>query len=297
MSAPRILVTGATGFVGTHLTRHLADAGWDVSALVLPLPDVERLDERVAPYELDGTTERVIAQVAQARPDVVVHLASLFVAEHTPQQVAPLVEANVLFGAQLLEAMSAAGVTALVNTGTSWQHFEDADYDPVCLYAATKQAFEDLAAYYVNARGLRMVTLRLFDTYGSNDPRPKLFNVLRSAAAEGRRIAMSPGRQQIDLVHVDDVAAAFEVAAARALDAPPATNEAWAVSAGERVSLRELVERWERASGVHVDIDWGGRPYRQREVMTLWSGPVLPGWNPRIALEEGLRSMEGEGTS
>lgn len=290
--SPRALVTGATGFVGAHLTRTLADHGWDVSALVLPLPDVARLDPRVTPLELDGTTERVIECVRTAAPDVVFHLASLFIAEHTSEQVAPLIDANVLFGAQLLEAMAVAGCDALVNTGTSWQHYDDAEYDPVCLYAATKQAFEDLALYYSNARGMRVQTVRLFDTYGPNDPRPKLFHALRTAAAEGRALEMSAGEQLIDLVYIDDIVSAFEVAAKRSLASALGTTEAWAVSSGERLSLRELVERWQAVSGSTLDVRWGGRPYRAREVMEPWTGPVLEGWAPLTRLDDGLAAME-----
>lgn len=293
----RLLVTGATGFVGTHLTRRFLDLGWDVSALVLPGPDAARLDARIAPYELDGTIQTVMGAVAAARPDVVVHLASLFIAEHTSEQVEPLIAANVMFGAQLLEAMDAAGARVLVNTGTSWQHYGGAGYDPVCLYAATKQAFEDLAAYYVSARGLSMQTLQLFDTYGPDDPRPKLFHGLARAAREGRTLQMSPGEQLIDLVHVHDVVSAFVIAVDRALASPESTAETWAISAGERLSLRDVVAAWERTTGMHVDVAWGGRPYRAREVMEPWIGPSLPGWTPVIMLDEGLGDTVGESAS
>lgn len=287
----RALVTGATGFVGSHLVARLVDRGWSVSALVLPTPDVARLDSRVRALELDGSTSRVIECVAESSPDVVFHLASLFIAEHVSEQVSPLVEANVLFGAQLLEGMHVNGCDALVNTGTSWQHLGDADYDPVCLYAATKQAFEDIAAFFVNAHGLRMQTLRLFDTYGPDDPRPKLFGLLRTAASEGRVLEMSPGEQQIALVHIDDVVGAFEIAAERTLSSAPGTSEAWAVS-GERMSLREVVARWEAASGRSVDVRWGGRQYRVREVMDPWHGRVLEGWSPAVGFDEGVAAME-----
>lgn len=297
MSGRRVLVTGATGFVGGHLTCRLLEDGWQVAALVLPSSDVHRLDERVRAYELDGETSTVMAHVAAVRPDVVIHLASLFIAEHSSDQVKPLVEGNVLFGAQLLEAMDAAGVDALVNTGTSWQHFEGAEYDPVCLYAATKQAFEAIAAFYVNARGLRMQTLHLFDTYGPDDPRPKLFHVLRAAAASGETLKMSPGEQAVDLVHVDDVVEAFLVATERAVQSPSGTSEVWAVSSGEQVSLRELVGRWQAAAGRNVSVEWGGREYRQREVMQPWRGASLPGWMPKWPLDAGLADMERHGVN
>lgn len=293
MMARRALVTGGTGFIGSRLIGRLLEEGWDVSALVLPGPQVCPLDHRVTSHELDGSTATVVRAVNDARPDAVFHLASLFLAEHRPDQVEPLISANVLFGTQLLEAMDAAGGTpTLINTGTSWQHYGGAAYDPVCLYAATKQAFEDIAAYYVNARGLRMVTLQLFDTYGPGDPRPKLFHALRTAATEGRVLEMSAGEQLIDLVHIDDVVEAFLIASARGARLRPGTSEVWAVSSPARLTLRELVERWRSITGLPLEVHWGGRPYRPREVMLPWCGPVLEDWVPKVGLDEGIALME-----
>ena len=66
---------------------------------------------------------------------------------------------NITFGTQLVEAMVANGCYQFVNTGTSWQHYENDEYNPVNLYAATKQAFEDILRYYVETSALRVITL------------------------------------------------------------------------------------------------------------------------------------------
>lgn len=294
----RAVLTGATGFVGSRLCRALVGAGWEVHLVARPGSSLANLGDavgRVAQiHRHDGATASLVAWFGEVRPDVTFHLASLFVAEHTVEQVAPLVEANVLFGAQVAEALSRNGLARLVNAGTSWQHFGDADYDPVCLYAATKQAFEDLLAFHVSASGLRAVTLKLFDTYGPGDPRPKLFKLLRDAARGGAPLAMSGGEQRVDLVHVDDAAEAFRLAAERLLAGQVAGHERYAVSSGSPVRLRDLVELYAKVAGTPLVVDWGKRPYRAREVMSPWSrGPALPGWAPRIGLEAGLRQLVG----
>ena len=71
--------------------------------------------------------------------------------------------------------MKEVGVKILVNTGTSWQHYENKDYSPVNLYAATKQSFEAILQYYVEVASLKAITLKLFETYGLDDPRPNFF--------------------------------------------------------------------------------------------------------------------------
>ena len=100
-----------------------------------------------------------------------------------------------------------------MNTGSYSQHYGGRAYSPVSLYAATKQAFQDILQFYCEVRGLRAVTLELPDTYGPDDKRPKLFSLLDRVARSGETLQMSPGEQLLDLLHVDDVVHGYEVAA------------------------------------------------------------------------------------
>jgi len=201
-----------------------------------------------------------------------------------------LIRSNVLFGNQLLEAMKVSGVRFLINTGTSWQHYNNEDYNPVCLYAATKQAFEAILEYYVQACDIKAITLKLFDTYGPNDPRQKLFHLLNKAAMSGEPLDMSAGEQLIDLVHVDDVVDAYMIAAQRLLDGKVSVHEDYAVSSGCSLPLKELVALYSDATGWNVNVNWGARPYRFREVMRPWDkGRAIDGWRPKIALGKGLK--------
>jgi len=271
----------------------LAD-GWQISVVIQKGLSAEPLGDdarRVQLFDLDGTTEQLKGIVAEAKPDVVFHLASLFLASHTSEQIVPLIESNVLFGTQLLEAMTANGVSRIINVGTFWQHFESRDFDPVNLYAATKQAFESVLAYYVNARNVRALTLKLYDTYGVGDPRKKLIAILGEAAASKSELAMSPGEQLLSLVYVDDVVEAFVVAANRLLKGAACPNESFAVRANELISVKDFVALYSRVSGREIPVKFGGRPYREREVMVPWLLPTLPGWTPKVTLEEGIKRV------
>lgn len=293
-SARVALLTGVSGFVGANLARRLMHEGWEVHSAVR---DASRLEEdlqrgQMKAHAIDGSTQGIIRLMQDVRPTVVFHLASLFIAEHKPEQVEPLIASNVLFATQLLEGMKEAGVRYLVNTGTSWQHYENEAYNPVCLYAATKQAFEDIAKYYVEAASLRVVTLQLFDTYGPGDRRQKLFALLRKAADSGAVLTMSPGEQLIDLVHIEDVTKAFLMAADRLVSEQGGGCEVYAVSSGRPLMLRDLVDLYAKATGHRPEVVWGGRAYRNREVMVPWNkGQAVPGWRPTVPLEEGLRSL------
>ncbi|HEY0665075.1 MAG TPA: NAD(P)-dependent oxidoreductase [Gallionella sp.] len=289
------LVTGGSGFVGSHLVRRLVREGWQVHVVGREASCYPEAPEfvHVIKHVHDGSTERLVDCVAQAKPDVVFHLASLFLSQHAIKDVTPLIQSNVLFGNQLLEAMRVNNIKHLVNTGTSWQHYNNEDYNPVCLYAATKQAFEAIMEYYVQACEMEAITLKLFDTYGPDDARPKLFSLLEKAAKTQETLAMSPGEQLIDLVYIDDVLDAYLLAAERLLQNKVSRQETYAITSDEPVQLRELVATFSQVIGKPVPVDWGARTYRPREVMAPWNkGEHLPGWKPKISLREGLGLMK-----
>ena len=289
------LITGATGFVGSNLTRHLLANGWNVAAVIRPSSDLSQLKDikGIQTHTHDNTCENLIEIVKAAKPDCVFHLASCVLVNHLPAQIESLIQSNVLFGSHLAEAMAHNNVRNLVNTSTGWLHFNNEDYNPVNLYAATKKALEDVLKFYSEAGFLDVITLKLNDTYGPNDPRGKLIPTLCKQIESGEELAMSLGGQFIDLVHVQDVVKAFSLAA-EMLRAPKEKgfNQTYAVSSQRSLSLRDLVRQLEEIIGKDAPIEWGGRPYRDREVMEPWQADkLLPGWIAEIPLKEGLEQI------
>lgn len=291
------LVTGATGFVGSHLISRLVSIGWQVHIIIRPnskLQLLESVRDRITIHTHDGTTEDLFRIMESAKPTVVFHLASLFLAQHTPEDIVPMLQSNITFATQLVEAMVAQKIYYLINTGTSWQHYENKEYSPVCLYAATKQAFEAIIQFYIETTPLQVITLKLFDTYGQNDPRQKLFALLEKTANQKERLAMSPGEQLIELVHIDDVIDAYIMALERLLSGEVLGHEKYQVSTGSPIKLKEIVEVYEQETGTNLPIQWGGRPYRPREVMVPWDqGKLLPGWTTKVSIREGIRKIKG----
>ncbi len=287
------LITGATGFVGSHLTLRLVEDGWDVHVIVRPgsdLSQIKRILNHITVHEHDGSSDNMLSIMQAASLDIVFHLASLVLSNHQPKDIGPLIASNILFGTQLVEAMVNSGVFSLVNTGTFWQHYQNEDYNPVNLYAATKQAFEDILRCYTETTDLKAISLNLFDTYGPDDPRPKLFQLLNKAAETGEPLDMSAGDQLIDLVHINDVTEAYMIAAQRLINGKVSLHERYAVSSGHPMPLKELVQLYAEVTNQAVAVNWSARPYRNREVMVPWNrGQAIEGWSTKVKLEDGLR--------
>ena len=288
----RALVTGATGYIGSNLVRHLLSLGWDVHIITRPNSNLEVLDgklDSITVHQHDGSSRGMVEVLSKAKPQIVFHLASLFLAQHKTEDIEALIASNMLFSTQLVEAMAVTGAKYLVNTATSWQHYNNEDYNPVNLYAATKQAFEAILSYYIEAHEIKVTTLALFDTYGPGDPRPKLISLLWKTAITQQPMAMSPGEQMIDLVHISDVLRAYTLAA----EVLPQQSEAhthYGVSSGTPMRLIDLVAAFQNATYTKLPISFGGRPYRPREVMLPWINYLaVPGWRPQVSFEKGIQ--------
>lgn len=296
---PTAIITGATGYIGSHVVRHLLGQGWNIGIIAQPefgYGYIEDIRSQIDVFEYDGDINRLIGYFKGKNADVVMHLAAAVITNYTPEQIPVLIRSNIEFGTQVLEAMKFSATRLFIGTGSYWQNYNSDTYNPVDLYAATKEAFEKILQYYVDAFGFRAVTLRLFDVYGEDDRRPKLWTLLRDIAGTDRSLDISAGEQMLDMVHVNDVAGAYEAAYRHLRENLGVHNEIFGVYTGEMKSLKEIVELYKKILGKEMKLNWGARPYKDREVMRPFEGYAkLPNWENNITLEMGLTKFNKQG--
>lgn len=289
------IITGATGYIGSNLCRTLLKNNWNVNVIVRKKSKYEYLEDikdKLNIFLYNDELDKLIKYFQKVNANVVFHLASNFIVQHKSSEISGLIRSNIEFGSHILEAMSQSKTRLLINTGTSWQHYQNDNYNPVCLYAATKQAFEAIIEYYIQAENIRVITLKLFDTYGANDKRPKLINLLKKITEEKIELDMSPGEQLIDLVYIDDVINAFIKAYEYLANDVGVIYKKFGVSSGTGINLKDLISLYEQILCKETFINWGAREYRKREVLILWrSFEKLPNWKCNVGLEEGLKKI------
>lgn len=279
-----ILVTGNSGFIGKHLCAELRKEH-NVFYLIRPH----------SPFDMPGANGNTFIFVnnnlvalthfmRENQIEGIIHLASLYIQRHESEDIPDLIQSNVYLGTALLEAASKANVRWFINTGTIWQNYQSPDgedlYCPVNLYAATKQAFMNIAKFYSETSNIRICTLKLCDTYGPNDTRKKILALFDDYAKSGEVLPMSPGDQQIDLLHIDDVVNGF-IHLTKMMHDDVKIDQEYVLSSSNQMTLRELAKKYETIHNVHLNIEWGALPYREREVMLPYKGNVLPGWKPK----------------
>lgn len=261
----KILCTGATGFIGSNLIPALLQKKYSVAILKRKLSDLRQLEKQkdsliIYDYMNYQDIENALKNY---KPDVVIHLATLYINNHTKDELQNLLDSNIVFGTYLLESMKNSGITKLLNFGTRWQHINNELYNPANLYAATKQAFYDILCWY-NKDGIMSKTLELCDTFGKNDTRKKIVSLLIEACQNKIPLNLSPGEQILDVLYIDDL---VNYILANIEFSSFFDNQTVQII-GTEIQLKDLGTLIEKQYDVKGVLQWGAKDYRKNEVMT-----------------------------
>jgi nucleoside-diphosphate-sugar epimerase len=289
-----IIVTGITGHVGRVVGRQLVAENVEVHGITrqeVPLSDP--MESGIRLHCVRDDSEGLVRLFREIRAEAVIHLAALAGRTNDTATVTAFIEANVLFGTRLLEAMRLSGCTRIVTAESILQFSEAGEYRPLTFYAATKQAFADVLSFYSGTCEMSAISLVLPTVYSEHEKASKLMTDAARAWRSDTPLRMGSEEIPLDCIYVDDVANAF-IRACSLLDGEPAQRQGsfkryW-LSSGTYVTPTEVVEQLERIGKKKLTIrrpseissSRRGRPYL---------GPILPGWSPRIDLETGIRRM------
>ena len=290
----RAIITGVSGFIGSKLAESLLESDWKICITkreksnldfrLLSHPNVEIID-----YTGYESLEKTFKDF---KPEIVFHVASKTFYDYDSNEIGSIIDSNLTFGTHLLECMWKTGVRHFVNTGTSWQHFNNAKYEPVNLYAATKESFDKIIEYYSVAHGIQSITLKLYDTFGHGDNRKKLLSLLFEHSRSKEPLNLSPGEQHMMYLSVDDVIKGYLSALYIFNKNDGGFNLSYALTSNQIYTIREIVELFNKYSVKKVEVNFGKKAYRLREVMNPWHTlNVLPNWDADTSnLDEFIKS-------
>lgn len=288
------LITGATGFLGRHLCVKLLEKDYKIVVLVRETSNISFFSkyskQKVIVCQLDKDFNVIDEVVKNYKPLITFHLAAAFDKGYTNKEIVNLINTNILFGTILLNSLVKYNCKNFINIGTYWQNFKDETYNPFNLYAAIKQSFQDIIKFYKEEYGLQCITLKLCDTYGEDDSRKKIINLLKQAYQNDKELDMTKGEQYLSLTYIDDVVEGIILASDYVLNRKYC-GYTYFLANKNIIKLQDLVRSIEKIANKELKINWGKIKYKKREIMQPYIGNILPGWEAMTAIDIGLRKV------
>jgi UDP-glucose 4-epimerase len=295
----RLLLTGASGFVGATTLRFALEAGHQVTAVVRPGSAARRLAPYAGCFTRIDTDLRHVENLAAAmraqQTEAVLHLAWSGV-ENVARFDHRQISDNIEVACSLLEAATAASVGAFIGIGSQGEYgagstmTEDALPTPTTMYGAAKVATFYLTRQLAAQAKMRHAWLRLFSTYGPDDNDGWLIPTLVTEMLAARRPRTTPGTQFWDWLHVDDVARGI-----LAVAMTPTAEGIFNLGSGDAISVREVVDTIRDLAAPGMELVFGEIPFRPDQVMFMRADirrlREVTGWRPLIAIKDGLPAV------
>ena len=302
-----VLVTGAGGFIGSHLTERMVELGANVKAFV-------RYNSRndwglleLLPKEKLGKIEVIMGDLKDAdairhaakEVDIIFHLGSLIAIPYSYLHPRETIETNILGALNVLTAAKENGIEKLVHTSTS-EVYGTAQYVPIdenhplqgqSPYSASKIGADKIAESFYRSFELPVAIIRPFNTYGPRQSARAVIPTIITQALTKKKVFLGSLHPTRDYTYVDDVVEAF----IKVAESPESVGEVINIGSNFEISIGDLANKIISLAGKNAEIITD--PVRVRpqdsEVGRLWCDNTkakrLLGWKPKIPLDEGLK--------
>jgi UDP-glucose 4-epimerase len=283
------MVTGATGFLGSHLCRRLEQMA--VAVHGVSRQPLSTSSPGVYWHQADlGDIAPTLRIVEQIRPDVIFHLASHVTGARDIDAVLLTLHANMVAAVNVMLAATKVGVKRVVLAGSLEESIPSTSPIPVSPYAAAKSAASSYASMFHNLYGTPVTVARIFMAYGPGQrDTSKIVPYVIQCLSRGESPELSSGRRPVDWIYVDDVIDGLLALATQ--DSAPGGG--FDIGSGVLTTVREVVERIVDIMQSSVSPRFGALADRSTELVRaadVVHTRNLLGWSSRISLDAGLRA-------
>ncbi len=286
----RILLTGATGYLGSHLAEALLNAGHNVVALKRRTSSLRHLESSLSRITLLDVEEIALSSAFNnyGKIDAVIHCATSY--GRKGESASLIVDSNLNFPLKLIYAAIAADIPLFLNTNTALDKFLN-------VYSLSKTQFSEWGIYLAKQKQIHFVNLNLEHFFGVGDDDTKFAShVINSCLMNAPELKLTLGEQKRDFIYIDDVVAAYLLLLERQESLADWFVE-FDVGSGEAVTIRQFVELVHQLTESRTNLNFGALPYRVGETMysQASTGALQAlGWRCKHSLAQGLKlSLEG----
>lgn len=289
----KILLTGGTGFLGSHLTSFLLGCGHEIIVLKRSTSNISRIAsiiKSITTYDIDIVDLEVPFR-ENREIDAIIHTATSY--GRDGNTIDNIIKSNIVFPARLLELGCIYRIPFFFNTDT----FFDADvllYNYLPAYTLSKKQFLEWGMHVARRKVLRFINLKVFHMYGPGDSMAKFtMYVVNSFLQNVKEVKLTEGTQKRDFIHVKDVVSVYSLLLEkRSLISNYFQN--FEVGSGKAIPIRKFVETAHRITGSSTVMKFGVLPMREGEFLESKAkndSLKTYGWIPEMDIENGIKTL------
>ncbi|RFB18930.1 NAD(P)-dependent oxidoreductase [Bacillus sp. HNG] len=295
----RVLITGANGFIGSHVVQRMVQEKALVSVIVRESSDLWRIEELKKEIDINLVDLRDSASIDKCvkslKPDFVFHVGAYGV-DSRQKDYSTAANTNIMGTMNLLNSVKDIGCKKFINVGTCMEYGdkqeiirENSYLEPDSIYGSTKASATIIAHQIAKENNINLVTLRPFGIFGEKEGSHKFFPYIILSILEGKDVNLTPCEQYRDYCYIENIMDGFVLAAKN----ETVNNEIFNIGSGEIFKLKHFVDIIYNQMRSTKQPNYGALPYRQNEVWRQQPDTNkmkrLLNWEPKVSLEEGIK--------
>ena len=241
----------------------------------------------------DKWIDKICSEIKKNKPNLIINCAASQILNDDKKSIQKLLKSNLYSNIMFLnQATNNKNFKGYISFGTKWEFDAERKYKPLNFYAATKNANDTFFKYFSLKKNVTTVSLKIFDTYGSDDKRNKVLNLLLRKYKKNQSLKITPGKQYLDFVHIKDICELINIICKDILNDKLKGFNYFTVSSKRPIKLKSLVNKMNLILNKKLNVKIGAKKYRLNEAMKPISKLYnYPSWKPKLNLVKEIKKI------
>ena len=245
----KILLTGASGFIGSNILKELSIN--NKIYVIVRNKKIKLKSKNIVQINFK-TLKQLNIKLKKIKIDIIIHCATHYIKHHTINDIQRLCDSNILFGNIILENIKNMKVKKFLNFSTVWTDFNGEKNNPYNLYSAYKKSFIDIMNYYKKKEpNVSFYNIVISDTFGKNDQRNKLINVLKKNYKINKITNIISKNLYLNLLNVEDIVVAIKLIIEKKLKSGD-----FILKNKKNFRIFDIVSKFNKSSSKQLKINW-----------------------------------------